>query len=54
MQFSRIKTCIKAHCMSCAVQRKLIPKAAKDFLLPLPVWAMIRPFSLCGDQDHPS
>jgi hypothetical protein len=54
MRFFPIKTCINAHCMSCAVQRKLIPKAAEDFLLPLPVWAMIRPFSLRGGRDHPS
>ena len=31
--------------MPCAMARKIIPKAAEDLPLPLPVWTMIRPFS---------
>jgi hypothetical protein len=33
---------------------KAHPEGGRGFSLPRAAWAMIRPFSLCGDQDHPS
>ena len=34
-----------AQPMPCAMHRKIIPNAAEDLPLPLPVWTMTSPFS---------
>ncbi len=40
-----LMNCTTAQGMPWAMQRKIIPKAAEDLPLPLPVWTMTRPFS---------
>ena len=40
-----LMNCTTAHFIPCAMARKIMPKAAEDLPLPLPVWTMIRPFS---------